>query len=367
MDAVCFPECEVNMKTLYEKVSRQLERLDFEALWPGFSLYPFALYDGEHAILDGQMMECPKDFRGNTTVVFRERQIAIWNVRLGLPEDDVRFASMLVHEMFHAFQMERGEKRFPNDFVLAGRALSPEYLAIKAEEFRCLSEEDGLPHFLALREMRRALDGGLVQEELLVETVEGMAQYVEFCALGQLCEGDRQRAALAECAKQLADPEWLLDSRRCAYDSGTLLLFAARRQGISVFHDIGGETCPVYDVIRRQLPQVPRTSQTRDPVSFCRETLDFWSGILSRRSAQRQAVIQAFLREEHTTVKGEFCICGYDPMNLWREGDILYSTSFLCLRDQDGEMVTLTGKVLLQMRSGSPDIADAYCTVMAKI
>lgn len=50
------------MKTQYEEISRQLERIDFGALWPGFHPYPFALYDGAHAILDGQFMDCPGVF-----------------------------------------------------------------------------------------------------------------------------------------------------------------------------------------------------------------------------------------------------------------------------------------------------------------
>lgn len=72
---------------------------------------------------------------------------------------------------------------------------------------------------------------------------------------------------------------------------------------------------------------------------------------------------RAFLQEAHTTVEGSFRICGYDPMNLWRKGDTLYSTSFLCLADGKGNTVTLTGRALLRMHPGSSDTADAYCTM----
>ena len=34
-------------------VARRLERLDFNALWPGFRRYGFALYDGRNAVADG--------------------------------------------------------------------------------------------------------------------------------------------------------------------------------------------------------------------------------------------------------------------------------------------------------------------------
>lgn len=368
------------MKTLYERVNRQLEHIDFEALWPGFHPFPFALYDGIHAVLDGQLTDCPTDFYGNTAVNFQGRLTAIWNVGPDLPEDDIGLASKLVHEMFHAFQMERNEKRFPNDLLLAAAELTPEYLALKAEECRCLTEPDGLLRFQALREMRRTVSGGCIEEEFLTETIEGMAQYIELCALEQLYILEQQpadqdpsagrypspqkkshgrlQAALAECAKRLADPGLLLDARRHAYDSGTLLLFAAREYGLSLFHDIGSETRSVYDIIRQQLPpaECPAACRPEAPAA--------WSRILSEQAARRGELIQTFLREAHTTVTGSFRICGYDPMNLWRKGDTLYSTSFLCLADKNGNTVTLPGKALLQMHPGSADTACAYCTTI---
>lgn len=353
------------MKTLYEKVCRQLERLDFEALWPGFHPFPFALYDGTHAFLEGQLMDCPEEFRGNTAISFQGRWIAIWNVGPALPgnkfpEDEERFASLLVHEMFHAFQMERKEQRFPNDLLLASAELSPEYLAFKAEECRCLSEPDNLPRFLALREMRKNVSSSFIREEFLTETIEGLAQYIELCALEQLSTAGRQQKALAECAKRLAEPRLLLDPRRCAYDSGALLLFAARRHGLTLYHGIGSESRSVYEIIRQQLPPIPMADS---PPSRDGESLVPWSRLLAEQAAQQEALIQAFLREVPLRVEGCFRICGYDPMNLWRRGDTLYSTSFLCLLAQNGDTVTLTGKALLQMQPGSPDIACAYCTM----
>lgn len=148
-----------------------------------------------------------------------------------------------------------------------------------------------------------------------------------------------------------------MDSRRCAYDSGALLLFSARGYGISAFHDIGSESRPVYDIISRRFPPADC------PISLGKEALAHWSGILSERAAQREALIRAFLQEAHTTVEGSFRICGYDPMNLWQKGDTLYSTSFLALVDEKGNTVTLIGRALLQMHPGSPDTADAYSTM----
>lgn len=39
------------MKDLYQEVKRRLEKIDFESIWHGFHLYPFALYTQDEAIL----------------------------------------------------------------------------------------------------------------------------------------------------------------------------------------------------------------------------------------------------------------------------------------------------------------------------
>lgn len=100
------------------------------------------------------------------------------------------------------------------------------------------------------------------------------------------------------------------------------------------------------------------------PVSLDREAPASWACVLSERTTRRETLIRAFLEKSHTTVKGSFRICGYDPMHLWREGDTLYSTSFLALADEAGNTVTLTGRALLQMLPGSPDTALAYSTAI---
>lgn len=66
------------------------------------------------------------------------------------------------------------------------------------------------------------------------------------------------------------------------------------------------------------------------PVSFSQEAPAAWSRILSEQAARREELAQAFLQEAHTTVTGSFRICGYDPMNLWRKGDTLYSIPVPC-------------------------------------
>lgn len=337
------------MQAFYQAVKRELEKVDFDALWPGFHAYPFALYDHAQAVLDGVSMIRPAEFWANTALRFQGQLVAIYQVPAEKERDAASMASLLVHEMFHAFQMECGETRFPDDLSLAAAPLLPEALAWKAEEYRALAQAD-LPRFRAVRERRRAMDPKAVQEELMAETVEGMAQYVELTALGQLSP-EKRRAGLQSCARALAEPERLLDARRCAYHSGTLLLTAAAEQGLAVSHPIGRETRPVYDLLAGQIPA--------GILPAC-PPLAPWQALLQGQREQRQHQIQEFLRRPHRTVTGQYSVCGYDPMNLWREEDLLFSTSYLALRGEGQEPVELQGQALLYMLPGSAHRCRGY-------
>ena len=337
------------MQAFYQVVKRELEKVNFDELWPGFHAYPFALYDDTQAVLDGVSMIRPAEFWANTALRFQGQLVAIYQIPAENERDASSMASLLVHEMFHAFQMDCGETRFPDDLSLAAATLPPEALAWKAEEYRALAQAD-LPRFRAVRERRRAIDPKAVQEELMAETVEGMAQYVELAALGQLSP-EKRRAGLQSCVQALAEPERLLDARRCAYHSGTLLLTAAAEQGLAVFHPIGRETGPVYDLLAGQIPA--------GNLPAC-PPLAPWQALLQRQRERREHQIQEFLRRPHRTVTGQYSICGYDPMNLWREEDLLFSTSYLALRGEGSEPVELPGQALLYMLPGSAHRCRGY-------
>lgn len=337
------------MQAFYQAVKRELDKVNFDALWPGFHAYPFALYDDTQAVLDGVSMVRPAEFWANTALRFQGQLVAIYQVPAEDARDASSMASLLVHEMFHAFQMDCGETRFPDDLSLAAAPLPAEALAWKAEEYRALAQAD-LPRFRAARERRRAMAPEAVREELMAETVEGMAQYVELTALGQLSP-EKRREGLQACVRALAEPERLLDARRCAYHSGTLLLTAAAAQGLVFAHPIGMETRPVYDLIAGQIPA--------GDLPAC-PMLAPWQALVQEQREHRAHQIQEFLRRPHRTVTGQFSICGYDPMNLWRQEELLFSTSYLALRGEGQEPVELQGQALLYMLPGSAHRCRGY-------
>ena len=110
----------MELLTLYHAVAEQLDRLDFAALYPGYHRYPFALYDEEQVCLEGQLFPWDDRFLGNTSIEYEGRRIAIWSVALD-PQPPVALAANMAHEMFHCFQFDEGERRFPDDLRLLNR------------------------------------------------------------------------------------------------------------------------------------------------------------------------------------------------------------------------------------------------------
>ena len=56
------------LKRTYDRVRTRLEQVDMAALWPGFRLYPFALYDAQYACVAGNNLPRPEAFCGNTAI-----------------------------------------------------------------------------------------------------------------------------------------------------------------------------------------------------------------------------------------------------------------------------------------------------------
>ena len=139
-----------------------------------------------------------------------------------------------------------------------------------------------------------------------METIEGTAEYVGRLALAHLspaaCKG-----AYARSAQRLL--QWP-DLRRGAYDSGPWLLRRAAEEGLPMPVPPGGE--PIADQLAR-----PLSLQT--------------------------------LLETAERTEGDFAVCGYDPMQLRAQDGLLWSGSFLALRQADGTVRRLFGPCAVQL------------------
>lgn len=359
------------VRTLYTKVSSQLDKLDFSALWGGFKRYPFALYTSNTVVLENGELPWDTRFRGNTAIEYENGFIAIWNV-----ENDFDFlsgnastaetlAASLVHEMFHAYQMECGETRFPQDLSIQLYPWDAKNFALKQKENAVLAEAFSqankcgklkkLAEFCALRAEREKLYSDMLELEYLSETAEGMAEYMGLMALKALAGGEYEKRLTEYCDTLIAPGAMLFNVRRISYFSGALLLLCASDAGIDFHHELSGTTSPVYRFISDKLDKVS------PPALTLVEQADVAKQMNAAR-AKRESEITEFKSLAGKKVYCSGRICGYDPMNMTRFNDLLYCKTFVMIDTADGT-VTLEGKSLLFMEQNSPDSVLAYAVI----
>jgi hypothetical protein len=170
--------------------------------------------------------------------------------------------------MFHAFQAERGETRYPRDLLALTYPFDARNYRLKYEENLLLSEaffekEIGrkielLNDICGLRAKRAEIIGGMLDCELLAETAEGMAEYVGCLALKELSAEKFGRLASSHADILKTPNKTQFDIRRVSYFSGALLLLTAIDAGLSPNHSVGCEKRTVFEIIASQLkPSLP--------------------------------------------------------------------------------------------------------------
>ena len=341
------------IQALYQTVEKRIAQLDFGGLWPDFHPFAFALRSGDQVCLHDRLLRADDSFRGNTAVPYGGSYLALWNLdyEAALPAPE-RLAADLVHEMFHAFQLEQGEARFPDDLEALDYPMDAGNFSRKLAENRLLARavrersraRELLESFCALREDRQRSIGPWITREYLPETVEGMAEYVGLKALDQLAPEQYRRQLGAYLSRLETAGPLQLDVRRISYFTGPALLLAAEAAGLSVFHSLAGENRPLYQLIRPQLTPAEVPPAPLEPLLEAE---------LARRALERRDTLSRFFREAKPPVSGDFLIQGYDPMNLFKQGNLLYGSHFWRLLDRERrEEISLTGPAVLLCAGG---------------
>lgn len=167
-----------------------------------------------------------------------------------------------------------------------------------------------------------------------METIEGTAEYVGRLALAHLSPAACEDAYARSAQRLLQWP----DLRRGAYDSGPWLLRRAAEEGLPMPVHPGGE--PIADQLARQL-SLPE-------VRLQPELLAEAGRRLERERPARRETLRALLETAERT-EGDFAVCGYDPMQLRAQDGLLWSGSFLALRQADGTVRRLFGPCAVQL------------------
>ncbi len=262
----------MNLKELYHRIEQRIQSVDFDALWKGFKPLKFALYNSEECFFHGEYIPKSGDFFANTAILYEGEYIAIWNIQGDMDEDIL--ASKMIHEMFHAFQKQNGESRFPDEMATPLEyRYSVEALTIKAAEDQLLAElsEQFSPELwqklLRYRKYRRSRYPYEYNYEAAVEQIEGSATYVELAALKQLSPA-KYADRLSALREKLRQPENLFPVRILSYDIGALIFLLCWEQGLADFQDFSPVpfTCSLLETVMEEegLPSDPAVEQQID-------------------------------------------------------------------------------------------------------
>lgn len=350
------------MRELYEKINKLLEKVDFESIWHGFHKYPFALYNNEQICLKDRMIPYDEQFCGNTSIKYGNEYMAIWNVDDINGNDAEELASDMVHEMFHAFQMEKGENRFPDDLFALSYPADIKNYELKhleniklAEAFEKDNADDKLlliSQFASIRKKREKIIGKFIQCECRTETAEGMAEYCGTMALKQLNSGkynNRIKDYLGQIKKCDAV---FFDSRRISYYVGALLLVMLNDVGISFYHNIGTAEKTVFEMVSEKIKL--NNDAEFDSVYPVKNAMD-------ECIKCKKAKFKKFFALNPSKHEVDCVISGYDPMNMIKIGNQILCSHFIMLEDvKTHESKIINGQVVIELKDNSYNQVKAY-------
>lgn len=330
----------MTLEKAYEEVRNRIGTVDFSRLWHGFHPFKFALYNGRQCFFNGAYVEKTEEFTANTSIMYKGENIAIWNMMEEIDPDIL--ASKLIHEMFHAFQSEQGENRFPDEMeALWKYEYKAPYLSAKLEENKLLAglareyRPDNFARLMALRKYRYTVCPYEYSYEAAVEQIEGTAAYVELNALKQISE-EKYRQLLEKMAKGICQPENLLPIRVMCYDAGALFLHVIKERNIADFETFTGRPAAValLDNVREQA-ETPAEEE-----AVCEQ--------IEKYRRETRKIIQTALQKGDCAAQGSFRLLGVNIYNARCLDGYIVTTFFVMYEDQ-GKRVVLQGDFVLEM------------------
>ena len=350
------------MRELYEKLNEQISKVDFNAIWDGFSRYPFALYDENNVYLQNETIPYDQRFIGNTSIEYNGEYIAIWYVEDHSKEDVELLAADIVHEMFHAFQRSKDESRFPNDLLMLNYPENEENYAIKYSENlllvkACLSDDinekrEYIKQFFSARKFREGLIGDIINQEYLSETIEGMADYAGCMALKQISES-KYNARIKHYIKNLsALDERFFDIRRMLYYSGAIFCIQLAQAGLEFHHTVGEIKQPLFSLA------AGNTKAAKPDIAIDTNMIKMH---MDKNALEKKNKFDEFLLSHNEEVIYDSFICGYDPMNMIKMNDKILCGHFIMLQNEKNDSPEfIQGPVLVNLKPGSVNKVLSY-------
>lgn len=317
------------MRNLYKEIKKRIIDLDFNRLWPGFHYYDFALYNDSIVIMDDKEIPNDERFIGNTAIkIDEDKYIAIWKI-IGSPNsyDIDILASKLVHEMFHAFQYENNENRWPNEYLALDYNYSEENLYEKLTECELLiksyqnSNIDDLVLFASLRKKRAKSSAFELKYETKIETVEGMANYVELKSLEHFSM-QKFNDSIDDIIKNLRILNNYLPIRHISYSIGALLILVAEKFKLRFIHHIENEDKTISELI---------TSQVQILSDYVSEKRSINKKVISDYMNDLSSRITRVTSETGINKYNVDKLIGFDPLNTMKFQNMIYFKHFVAI------------------------------------
>lgn len=331
----------MDLKILYDDVSKLLKKIDFSALWPGFKPLKFALYDEKKCFFNGEYIEKSDQFLANTSIFYNGEYVAIWDVQEDMPIEVL--VSKMVHEMFHGFQMQNHESRFPNELSsLETYRYLDENLSMKHLESQLLIRlsksysEEAYKEFLSIRRYRRSKFNEEFEYEARIEQIEGTANFIELSVLRQISPESFSNK-LEEMEKRLSRKESYLPVRIVSYDIGALLLLVLKSNDLpfdSSFND------------------VPFSVSLLEGASDKNLDLEFgFKDAIDAYYHKAEEMIERAVKRNDLAVEGRHQLSGFNIYNAVYLKPYIVSEYFVMYKEGDEEKV-LYGDFVIEMDEG---------------
>lgn len=348
------------MNSVWNEINSILSNVEFNKLWKGFKRYRFALYDDEKVYFGDKEIAVDNRFIGNTAIDYDGEKLAIWRVSKEELESLHVLAANMVHEMFHAFQMENGENRFPDDIKGLNKPFDLEYYSMKSREAKLLAEAitshdydaklKNLIGIISLREVRKRQYKDVAEYEFKIETIEGAAEYVSMKALNIISKNEYHKR-ISSYLQNITDNNMIFDTRRYSYFYGSTLLLLLDSLNIDISQDIKGNTVTIMeDVMGKVDKRLNVESIPKDPT--IEENLNKYRRELCNR-------FENFYKLSNKHNPGCYSINGYDPMNMYKLDNKILHEHFVSLYDNDkNNSIFIKGPVITVFNQDESQVID---------
>jgi len=328
------------LKNVYKSINNRLGDINFTRIVDGFNRCSFAIFNDEKAIFDGEIIDKPSQFVANSVADYNDALVATFYHEF-LPKDLDKATSLIVHEMYHAFQFSNMDYKMLLSNHSEKDGVFYEYtvdaITLKYNEVMYLinaylngSEED-YKLFLSVRDLRQLKYPKELMYEKATEFIEGFATYVELKALEQLDE-NLYIKEVTETIDSLRNIKFYFSIRELSYKVGALMLLTLDKLKLDFDNVIQGNSfisdSYKYDYIK---PKIERIVEIEE--------------VVTNKSMESKTSIDLFFSEAYCKIKFDEVI-GYNPMGLIRYEDKLL-VKFLVIIKVDGEERTLNGEFCL--------------------